>query len=61
MWDLLAALGLALVLEGILYALFPAAMRRFVVEALKQPDTAIRIGALVMLFVGVGVVWFARS
>ena len=37
MWDLLAALGLALVLEGVLYALFPAAMRRFMAEALKQP------------------------
>jgi uncharacterized protein len=61
MWDLLAALGLALVLEGVLYALFPAAMRRFMAEALKQPDSAIRIGALIMLFVGVGIVWLARS
>lgn len=61
MWDLLAALGLAFALEGALYALFPKAMRRFMAEALKQSDDAIRIGALVMLCLGVGIVWLARS
>lgn len=61
MRDLLAALGLALVLEGMLYALFPAAMRLFMAEAMKKSDSAVRIGALVLLFFGVGIVWLARS
>lgn len=61
MWDLLAALGLAIALEGALYALFPKAMRRFMAEAFKQSDDAIRIGPSVMLCLGVGIVWLARS
>ena len=61
MLDFLAALGLALAIEGTLYALFPNAMRRFMAEALKQSPEAMRIGALVMLAIGVGIVYAARG
>ena len=54
-------LGLVIALEGALYALFPAAMRRMIARALEQPENSLRIGGLVAAVVGVGLVWLARS
>ena len=61
MTDFLTALGLALVIEGALYGLFPQAMRRMLVHALNLPPESMRIGALALAAVGVAVVWVARS
>ncbi|MEQ9519127.1 MAG: DUF2065 domain-containing protein [Parvibaculum sp.] len=61
MTDLLVALGLVLVLEGVLYALFPAAMKRMVMLVLTMPDDAIRRGGLVALALGVVIVWIGRT
>lgn len=61
MTDFLAALGLALVIEGALYGLFPNAMRRMLAKALTMPADALRSGALLMAVVGVTIVWLARS
>jgi len=61
MEDLATALGLALVLEGVLYALFPNAMRRFMAEALRQPPETIRIGAVAIALVGAVIVWAVRA
>ncbi len=51
------ALGLAIALEGALYALFPAAMRRVIARALDQPENNLRIGGLVAAVAGVALVW----
>lgn len=51
------ALGLAIALEGALYALFPAAMRRVIARALDQPENTLRIGGLVAAVAGVALVW----
>ena len=61
MTDFLAALGLAIAIEGALYGLFPDAMKRWMTAALEMPTETLRKGALVMLAIGVGVVWLARS
>ena len=61
MVDLLAALGLAVAIEGVLYALFPDAMRRMMVAALALPPEAIRLGGLAAAVCGVILVWLARS
>ncbi len=61
MTDFLTALGLALAIEGALYGLFPNAMRRMMARALAEPAESIRIGALIMAALGVGLVWLARS
>ena len=60
MSDLLAALGLALAIEGILYALFPDGMRQMMERALAFPPSVIRATGLVAALAGVGVVWLAR-
>lgn len=60
MTDLLAALGLAVAIEGILYALFPDGMRRMMEYALALPPRTIRVTGLVSAVLGVGLVWLAR-
>lgn len=61
MTDLIAALGLALAIEGILYALFPDGMRKMMVQILAQPQGAIRVAGLVAAAIGVVVVWLAQG
>ena len=61
MSDLVAALGLAMAIEGILYALFPDGMRRMMERALALPPQVIRVTGLVAALAGVGLVWLARG
>ncbi len=55
---LFAALALFLVIEGSLYALFPATMKRMIADVLRMPDTVIRNVGLIAAAVGFGVLWF---
>ncbi len=59
--DLLAALGLAIALEGVLYALFPDAMKKFMVQVLAQPISHIRRAGLIAACIGVFVIWLVRG
>jgi uncharacterized protein YjeT (DUF2065 family) len=61
MADLITALGLALVIEGVLYALFPDAMRRMMAIVLGQPQSQIRAAGLFAAALGVLVVWLVRG
>ena len=61
MTDFLAALGLVLVIEGVLYALFPDGMKRFVRLALEMPPAAMRAAGLFSAILGLVVVWLARG
>jgi uncharacterized protein YjeT (DUF2065 family) len=60
MLDLIAALGLALAVEGILFAAFPDGMRRAMYEAAHSPSDRMRIVGLISALVGVGIIWFVR-
>ena len=61
MMDIITALGLALAIEGILYALFPDAMRKMMVQILSQPQAAVRSAGLLAAAVGVVIVWLVRG
>jgi len=61
MADLMTALALAITIEGLLYALFPEAMRRMMAEALKQPPGVLRIAGLAAAAAGVFVLWLLRG
>lgn len=61
MGDLVAALGLALAIEGLLCAAFPDGMRRAMAEAAKSPTDRMRMVGVVSAVVGVAVVWGAQS
>ncbi|MBH89846.1 MAG: ubiquitin-binding protein [Magnetovibrio sp.] len=59
--DLFAALGLALVLEGAAYALFPDAMRKMMEQIIALPVTNIRTIGLFAAFAGFALVWLVKS
>lgn len=61
MRDLLAALGLVLVIEGLSLAAFPAAWQRAMRAILKAPEQPMRIAGLLAGIVGVVIVWLVRS
>ncbi len=61
MSDLLVALGLVLVLEGILWAAFPKAAHHMLKIASSTPETSMRIGGTVAILLGVLVVWTVRG
>ncbi len=50
------ALGLALVIEGLLYAAFPEQMKRMLALMLDMPSSSLRLGALVCAGFGLMVV-----
>ena len=61
MKDLLTALALVFVIEGVLYALFPTRMREMVAQLLALPDQVIRTTGLAAAVIGVAVVWLIRA
>ena len=58
--DLVTALGLVLVIEGLLLALMPDMLKRLVAEILTQPPQRLRYGGLLTAAAGVIVVWLVR-
>jgi uncharacterized protein YjeT (DUF2065 family) len=59
--DFLAAMGLVLVIEGLVYCGFPGLAKRLASEVLTTSESALRIGGLAAIAIGVGVVWMVRG
>jgi uncharacterized protein YjeT (DUF2065 family) len=59
--DFLTAIGLVLVIEGILYALAPEAMKRLMGQVREAPAGLLRAAGLAAVAVGVLVVWLLRQ
>lgn len=59
--DFLTALALVLVIEGVVYALFPDAMKRMMVRLLDTPASALRTAGLASAMIGVFLVWLLRG
>lgn len=60
MGDLVAALGLALAIEGLLFASFPDAMKRAMLEAAELSREHMRLVGLATALLGVAIVWVMR-
>ena len=60
MKDFLTALALILVIEGIVYALFPELMKRLALRTTRMPVPPLRIGGLIAAIIGVVLVWALR-
>ena len=58
--ELVTALGLVFVIEGLLLALMPEALKRAVVQILHQPAHTLRYGGLISAAIGVAVIWLVR-
>ena len=61
MLDLVAALGLALAVEGLLFAAFPDGVRKAMYEAAHTPSDRMRLTGLVSAVVGVVIIWLAKQ
>ncbi|MCJ8144692.1 DUF2065 domain-containing protein [Ancylobacter sp. A5.8] len=61
MSDLIVALGLVLVIEGLLLAAVPGAVRRAMISIDQLPDQPLRIAGLVGAVLGLVLVWLMRS
>ena len=61
MHDFLTAIGLVLVVEGIVYGGFPGLAKRLATEVLSVPENALRIAGLVAVAIGVAIVWLVRG
>jgi uncharacterized protein YjeT (DUF2065 family) len=59
--DFLAAMGLVLVVEGLVYGGFPKLAKRLAGEVLAMPEGALRVAGLAAIAIGVGIVWLVRG
>ena len=59
--DLAAALGLVLVVEGILPFLSPRGIRRALERMIAMDDATLRFAGAASMLAGVVVLWLARS
>ena len=58
--NVVMAIGLVLVIEGLLYALVPGHLKTMMLSIQKLPDDRLRAGGLVAMAAGVAAVWLVR-
>ena len=61
MKELLIALGLLLVIEGLLYAVFPNSMKNMLNLMKDMPATKLRSGGLIFAVIGFIFVWYIKK
>ena len=61
MQDFLAALGLVFVIEGLVFAAFPAQAKRAMASVMETPEGSLRLIGLGSALVGLIVVWLVRG
>ena len=61
MTDLIVALGLVLVIEGLIWAAFPKGGVALLQAASSTPEPTLRIAGACAMAIGVFVVWLARG
>lgn len=59
--ELATALALILVIEGVIYSLFPNAMKRMLEHVATVSPQSLRIGGLFFAILGVLIVWLLRG
>jgi uncharacterized protein YjeT (DUF2065 family) len=59
--DLVVAIGIMLVVEGVLYGGFPSLAKRLAAEVSSMPDSRLRTGGMFAMAAGVVVVWLVRG
>ena len=61
MAEFIAAIGLVLVIEGLLFAAFPRAANRLAASALESPETSLRVAGIASAVLGLLLIWFVRG
>jgi uncharacterized protein YjeT (DUF2065 family) len=60
MAEFIVAVGLVLVIEGLLFAAFPRAAKRLAASALESPETS-RLAGIVSAVLGIVLIWIMRG
>ena len=61
MSDFLVAIGLVLVIEGLLWSLWPGLGRKLLEATASAPESSLRLTGALAVAVGVAVVWLVRG
>ena len=61
MAEFIAAIGLVLVIEGLLFAAFPLAAKRLAASALESPEASLRVAGIASAVLGLLLIWFVRG
>ena len=61
MSDLVVAIGLVFVIEGLAYAAFPGAIRRMLRMVEGTPDASLRMTGLLAAVTGLAIIWLVRG
>jgi len=61
MTEFIVAIGLVLVIEGLLFAAFPHAAKRLAASAIESPETSLRVAGIVSAVVGIILIWIMRG
>ncbi|MDI1346348.1 MAG: DUF2065 domain-containing protein [Pseudolabrys sp.] len=61
MFDFLAALGLVFVIEGLVFAAFPAHAKRAMQSVVETPEATLRLVGIGSAVIGLILVWLVRS
>ena len=59
--ELIIAFGLLLILEGLLYAMFPSHMKNMLNQIKELPASKLRSGGLVFAIIGFIIIWFIKQ
>ena len=61
MSELVTAVGLVFIIEGLVYAAAPDRFKAVMARLEQVPDETLRMGGLIAVAVGVAIVWVARQ
>jgi uncharacterized protein YjeT (DUF2065 family) len=61
MSEFVTAVGLVLVIEGLVYAFLPRHLKQVMATVERIPDETLRFGGVIAVAAGVAVVWIART
>jgi uncharacterized protein len=61
MAEFLVAIGLVFVIEGLLFAAFPAAAKRLAATAMESPESSLRIAGIISAVIGLVLIWIVRG
>jgi uncharacterized protein YjeT (DUF2065 family) len=61
MAEFLVAIGLVLVIEGLIFAGFPTAAKRLAASALESPEATLRVAGIASAVIGLLLIWLVRG
>jgi uncharacterized protein YjeT (DUF2065 family) len=61
MSEFLVAIGLVLVIEGLVFAGFPAAAKRLAASAVESPEISLRVAGIASAVLGLLLIWLVRG